>query len=263
MTDRPREQILALVASYGPDVLDMSRTVESELHLCCPGQPDEVNALVAALRHGVVHYLLVLAENGKLPSADLPVQVRRLNAEAGLKEGDAERAVRMWADIIAAIPMPRAGGAAWRREPRGLHHTVLAALAPVLIVGATGALASMLPWIVVVAERHGEHFLIPAKLGALGTHALLNLAGAAGAFLGGALGWMIGTPFSLEFVVTAGKASVHRVGVAALAAALGAFFGLWLGYHHIADIGAFLGAFVGAGVGAFLACVFTWDTQSH
>jgi hypothetical protein len=259
MTDCPREQILALVASYGPDVLDMSRTVESELHNGCPGQPDEVNALVAALQHGVVHYLLVLAENGKLPSADLPGQVRRLNAEAGLQEGQAERAVGMWADIIAAIRMPDAGTAAWRREPRGLPHTPLAGLAPVLIIGATGALASMLPWIVVVAERHGEHFLIPASLGALGTHACLNLAGAAGGFFGGALGWMFGTPLSLEFVVTGGKASFHRVSVAALATALGAFFGLWLGYHHIADIGAFLGAFLGAGIAAFLACVYTWD----
>ena len=71
---------------------------------------------------------------------------------------------------------------------------------------------------------------------------------------------MVGTPFSLEFVRSAGKASVRRVGAAALAVALGAFFGLWLGYHHIADIGAFLGAFLGAGLGAFLACVFTWNT---
>ncbi len=259
MTDPPREQILALVASYGPDVLDMSRTVESELHICCPGQREEVNELVAALRHGVVHYLLVLAENGKLASADLPAQVRRLSAEAGLNESQAESAVRLWADVIGAIRMPGAGGTAWRRGPRGLTHTSLAALAPVLIIGTVGALASMLPWVVVVAERHGEHFLIPARLGALGTHTILNLTGAAGAFLGGALGWMIGTPLSLEFVVTAGRASVHRVGIAALAAALGAFLGLWLGYHHIADIGAFVGALLGAGLGAFLACVFTWD----
>jgi hypothetical protein len=259
VTDPPREEVLALIASYGPDVLDMSRTVESELHLCCPNQPGEVNALVAALRHGVVHYLLVLAESGKLASADLPGQVRRLSAEAGLGEGEAERAVRLWADILAAVPMPRAGGAAWRGRPRGLPHTTLAALAPVFIIGAVGALASMLPWLVVVAERRGEHFLIPANLGELGTHTCLNLAGAAGAFLGGAVGWMAGTPLSLEFVVTAGKASVRRVGVAALAAALGSFFGLWLGYHHVADVGAFLGAFLGAGAGAFLGCVFTWD----
>jgi len=72
----PREEILALVASYGPDVLDLSRTVESELHLLCPDQPNAVNALVAALRHGVVHYLLVLAESGKLAAADLPARRR-------------------------------------------------------------------------------------------------------------------------------------------------------------------------------------------
>jgi hypothetical protein len=260
MTDRPREQILALVASYGPDVLDMSRTVESELHILCPDEPDEVNALVAALRHGVVHYLLVLAENGKLPSADIPAQVRRLSAESGLNESEAERAVQMWADIIGAIKIPSAGGVAWRREPRGLHRSTLMALAPVVIVGMAGAMASMLPWIVVVAERHGEHFLIPTNLSALGTHTILNLLGAAGGFAGGAVGWMIGTPLSLEFVLTAGKASVHRVSVAVVAAATGSFFGLWLGYHHIADIGAFLGALLGAGAGTFLACVFTWDT---
>src|SRR5262245_778471 len=98
MIDCPREQILALVAPGGPDVLDMTRTVESELHLRCPNQPDEVNALVAALRHGVVHYLLVLAENGKLPAADLPAQVQRLSAESGLDGSEAERAVHMWAD---------------------------------------------------------------------------------------------------------------------------------------------------------------------
>jgi hypothetical protein len=259
MTDRPREQVLALVASYGPDVLDMSRTLESELHLCCPDQRDEVNALVVALRHGVVHYLLVLAEKGELSSADLPAQVRRLSAEAGMNESEAEHAVHMWADIIAAMKISSGGGVAWRREPRGLHRTLLAALTPEIIVGAAGALASMLPWIVVVAERHGEHFLIPASLSDLGTHTLLNLAGAVGGFLGGALGWAIGTPLSLEFVLTAGKASVHRVSVAVLAAALGSFFGLWLGYHYIADIGAFLGAFLGTGAGAFLACVFTWD----
>ena len=259
MTDRPREQVLALVASYGPDVLDMTRTVESELHLRCPDQRDEVDALVVALRHGVVHYLLVLAENGKLSTADLPAQVRRLKAEAGINESEAERAVHLWADIIATMKMSSGGGVAWRREPRGLHRSPLAALAPEFIVGAAGALASMLPWIVVVAERHGEHFLIPANLSALGTHTLLNLAGAAGGFLGGALGWAIGTPLSFEFVLTAGKASVHRVSAAVLAAALGSFFGLWLGYHHIADIGAFLGAFLGTSAGVFLACVFTWD----
>jgi hypothetical protein len=259
MTDCPREQILALVASGGPDVLDMTRTVESELHLRCPNQPDEVNALVTALRHGVVHYLLVLAENGELSAADLPAQVQRLSAESGLDGSEAERAVHMWADIMSAIKISTGSGVAWRREPRGLHRTTLAALAPVLIVGAAGAIASMLPWIVVVAETHGEHFLIPANMSALGTHTLLNLAGAAGGFLGGALGWMIGTPLSLEFVVTAGKASFHRVSMAVLAAALGSFFGLWLGYHHIADVGAFLGTLLGSGIGAYLACVYTWD----
>jgi hypothetical protein len=84
MTDGPREQVLALVASYGPDVLDMTGTVETELHLHCPDQRDEVNALVVALRHGVVHYLLVLAENGQLSSADLPAQVGRLERDRRL-----------------------------------------------------------------------------------------------------------------------------------------------------------------------------------
>jgi hypothetical protein len=254
----PREVVLALVASYGPDVLDMARTVESHLQKECPDQLREVYALVAALRHGVVHYLLVLAEKGNFPAADLPAQIRRLNVESGLSESEAEHAVRMWADIIGGINLASAGGVAWR-ETRGMHRTSLLALVPVVIVGAAGSVASMLPWIVVVAERHGEHFLIPSNLSALGTHTLLNLAGAAGGFLGGAMGWMIGTPLSLEFVVTAGKASIHRVSVGVLAAALGSFFGLWLGYHHIADIGAFFGALLGAGIGAFLACVFTWD----
>jgi hypothetical protein len=131
MTDRPREEILALVASYGPDVLDMARTVESELHRSCPDQSDEVNALVAGLRHGVVHYLLVLAENGKLSTADLPAQARRLSAESGLSESQAERAVHMWADIISAIDTSGGSRVAWRREPRGLHRTVLLTLGPV------------------------------------------------------------------------------------------------------------------------------------
>jgi hypothetical protein len=52
MTDCPREEILALVAAYGPDVLDMSRTVESELHLHCPDQPDEVSDFLRLLQHG-------------------------------------------------------------------------------------------------------------------------------------------------------------------------------------------------------------------
>jgi hypothetical protein len=257
--DAPREQLKALVATYGLDVLDMSRTVESELHICCPGDADEVNALVAALRHGVVHYLLVLAENGNLASADLPAQIQRLSIESGLNQNAAERAVRMWTDIIRSVPVPGASGTAWRREPRRLHRTSLLRLVPAAIVGAAGALASMLPWIVVVEERHGEHFLIPATMSALGTHTLLNLAGAAGGFLGGAAGWMFGTPLSLAFVLNPNTNSFHRVAVAVVAAALGSFFGLWLGYHHIADIGTFPGAFVGAGAGAFLASVYTWD----
>jgi hypothetical protein len=257
--DPPREQLLAIVATYGLDVLDMTRTVESELHRCCPADADEVNALVAALRHGVVHYLLVLAENGNLASADLPAQMQRLSAESGLNPSAAERAVLMWADIFRAIPIPRASGAAWRREPRRLHRTSLLPFVPVAIVGAAGAMASMLPWILVVAEEHRDHFLIPASMSALGRHALLNLAGAAGGFLGGGAGWMFGTPLSLAFVLNPNTASLHRVSVAAVAAALGSIIGLWLGYHHIADIGAFLGAFVGAGAGAFLASVYTWD----
>jgi hypothetical protein len=250
---------MALIDAYGLDVLDMTRTVESELHTCCPHDTDEVNALVAALRHGVVHYLLVLAESGNLASADLPAQIQRLKAESGLNESAAERAVVMWADIIRATPVPGASGAPWRREPRSLHRTSLLPFVPVAIVGTAGAMASMLPWILVVAEKHGEHFLIPATMDALGTHTCLNIAGALGGFLGAAAGWMLGTPLSLAFVLTPNTDSIHRVSVAVVAAALGSFFGLWLGYHHIADIGAFLGALLGAGAGAFLACVYTWD----
>jgi hypothetical protein len=257
--DPPREQLTKLVATYGLDILDMTRTVESELHICCPHDADEVNGLVAALRHGVVHYLFVLAENGRLHSADLPAQIQRLNAESGLNASAAERAVQMWADIIRVIPVPGASGVPWRREPRSLHRTALLPFIPALTIGAAGALASMVPWILVVAETHGEHYLIPATMSALGTHALLNFAGAAGGFLGGAGGWMLGTPLSLAFVVTPSLDSIHRVSVAVIAAALGSFFGLWLGYHHIADIGAFLGPFIGAGGGAFLASVYTWD----
>jgi hypothetical protein len=257
--DPPREQLMGLIASYGLDVLDMTRTVESELHICCPGNSDEVNALVAALRHGVVHYFLVLAENGDLASADLPAQIQRLSTESGLDHTAAEQAVLMWADIIRAVPIPGASGTAWQREPRRLHSSSLLRLVPVLIVGAAGAITSMLPWIVVVAEKQGEHFLIPATMSALGTHTLLNLAGVAGGFLGGAAGWMLGTPLSLAFVLTPNTNSIHRVCVASVAAALGSFCGLWLGYHHIADIGAFLGAFFGAAAGAFLASVYTWD----
>src|SRR6516164_3413794 len=115
--DRPREQLMQLIASYGRAVLEMTRTVESELHTRCPDDPEEVNGLVAALRHGVVHYLLVLAENRKLASADLPSQIKRLHAESGLDESAAERAVQMWADIIGAIPITGLTGTAWKREP--------------------------------------------------------------------------------------------------------------------------------------------------
>src|SRR6516225_9324592 len=125
MADRPREELMALVASYGPRVLDMARTVESELHIHCPDSPDEVNALVAALRHGVVHYFLVLAENGKLASADLPAQVQRLCAESSLDASAAERAVHMWADIVRSIPPPGASRMAWRVVPENLRHRAL------------------------------------------------------------------------------------------------------------------------------------------
>jgi hypothetical protein len=70
---------------------------------------------------------------------------------------------------------------------------------------------------------------------------------------------MLGTPLSLEFALTAGTATIHRVLAATLASGLGSFFGLWLGYHHVADIGAFMGTLLGGGAGAFLATVFTWD----
>jgi hypothetical protein len=259
MVDRPRDELMALVASYGPRVLDMAGTVESELHIHCPDSADEVNGLVVALRHGVVHYLLVLAENGKLASADLPAQVHRLCAESSLDASAAERAVHMWADIVRSIPPPGASRMAWRVVPENLRHRALLPFVPVVLIGGAGAVASMLPWVLVVAESHGEHFLIPKTMSALGTHTILNLAGAAGGFLGGAAGWMIGTPVSLAAAITPFTDSRHRVTAAAVAAALGSFFGLWLGYHHIADIGAFLGAFLGAGAGVFLSSVYTWD----
>ena len=110
----------------------------------------------------------------------------------------------------------------------------------------------------VLEEKRGHHFFIAARMDSLGAHALLNLLGAAGGFLGGALGWMLGTPLSLEFQVSGGLASAHRVIVASLAAALGSFFGLWLAYHHIADIGAFVGPLLGAGIGTFLATISTF-----
>jgi hypothetical protein len=259
MVDRPREEVMALVASYGPRVLDMAGTLESELHIHCPESPDEVNALVTALRHGVVHYLLMLSENGRLASADLPAQVHRLIAESGMDSEAAERAVHLWADIVHAIPAPGASRMAWRVVPGDLRHRALLPFVPVIIIGGAGAVASMLPWVLVLAESQGEHFLIPKSMSALGTHTILNLAGAGGAFLGGAVGWMIGTPMSLAAAVNQFTDSRHRVTAAAVAAALGSFFGLWLGYHHVADIGAFLGAFLGAGTGVFLSSVYTWD----
>jgi hypothetical protein len=260
MTDRLREQILALVASYGPDVLDMSRTLESELHLWCPDQPNEVNCLVAALRHGVVHYLLVLAESGKLATADLPAQIRRLHAASGLTETEAEQAVRTWADIISEIDVSGGKGKPGSRTLMSLRRTSsMSALSSMILVGLAGSLGSILPWIIMLQERHGEHFLIPGNMSALGTHTILNLLGAAGGFAGGTLGWMLGTPLSFQFALSARLDSAHRLIIAGLAAALGSFFGLWLGYHHIADIGAFLGALLCAGVGTFLATVFTWD----
>ncbi len=47
---------------------------------------------------------------------------------------------------------------------------------------------------------------------------------------------------------------------AVVAAALGSFFGLWIGYHYIADIYiADIGAFPCAFAGAFLASLYTRD----
>ena len=213
--------------------------------------------LVAALRHGVVHYLLVLAEANKLESADLPAQARRLSAEAGLKEGEAQQAVNTWASIIGKVPIRRVGQSLWRQEPRGLHERFYG-LGNVLIVGLAGLSASMLPWFAVLEEKRGHHFFIPLDWDSLTTHSVLNLLGAAGGFLGGALGWMLGSPLSLEFKVSGGVASTHRVIAASLGAALGSFFGLWFGYHRFADIGAILGPFLGAGLGAFLETVYSF-----
>jgi hypothetical protein len=258
--DRLREHILALVAKYGPDVLDMSRTLESELHILCPDQPSQVDSLVAALRHGIVHYLLVLAENGKWQTVDLPAQVRRLSAESGLNESEAEQAVQIWADLIGTINFSNREAQPGSRTRIGLSRTstTLSALGNLFLIGLAGSMGSMLPWIAVIEERH-EHFLVPGGISAIGTHTVLNLLGAAGGFLGGALGWILGTPLSLQFALSPRLDSAHRVIVAALTAALGSFFGLWLGYHHVADVGAFLGSFLCAGIGTFLATVFTWD----
>lgn len=261
MNDLPRQQIMALIDRYGPDVLDMSQTVASELHLGCPAHSAECEGLVAALRHGVVHYLLVLAEAGKFESRDLPAQVQRLRDEAGLNEVEAQRAVSTWADIIATMPIPKDVERPWRKAPKALHQGRFFGLGEVLIVGLAGLSASMLPWLVVLEEKRGHHFFLPVNMDALGAHALLNLMGAAGGFLGGALGWMLGSPLSLEFQVSSGPASAHRVIEASLGAAFGSFFGLWLGYHHLADIGTFLGAFLGAGIGAFPATIYSFTIR--
>src|SRR5262249_51695615 len=151
-----------------------------------------------ALRHGVVHYLLVLAETGQLAAADLPKQVRRLRHETDMQEPAAQQAVQTWADIIGKIPPPPAGPSAWRREPQGLHERFFG-LGNVLIVGLVGLLASMLPWLAVLEEKRGHHIFIPVEMESMGVHAILNLLAAAGGFFGGALGWMFGTPLSLEF----------------------------------------------------------------
>jgi hypothetical protein len=261
MNDGPRQCILSLIATYGPDVLNMSRTVEGELHLTCPQASAEVNGLIAALRHGVVHYLLVLEEAGKLDTIDVPAQVQRLRTEAGLEEAEAQRAVNTWADIIATGLKTQTGERTWRQEPGELHRARFSGLRDALIVGLAGLSGSLLPWMMVLEEKRGHHWFISAQMDALGAHALLNLFGALGGFLGGALGWMFGSPLSLEFQVSGGLASAHRVIVASLAAGLGSYFGLWLGYHHVADIGAFFGPLLGAGIAAFLATIFTFTRR--
>jgi hypothetical protein len=258
MKDSPRQLIEALIASYGPDVLDMSGTVASELHVAFPQHTAEVEGLVTALQHGVVHHMLVLAESGKFETRNLAAQVSRLCYEANMSEAEAERAVNTWADIVGTMSIPRDRETPWRREPKALHRHRFSALRDVLVVGIAGLLASMLPWLMVLEEKRGHHFFIPAHMDALGTHALLNLLGAAGGFLGGALGWMLGSRVSLEFQISGGLASVHRLIVSSVAAALGSFFGLWLAYHHVADIGAFFGPLLGAGIATFLAAKLTF-----
>ena len=260
-SDLPRRKVMALINSYGPDVLDMSGTVASELHQACPGHCDEVEGLVAALQHGVVHYLLVLAEAGKKPSeGDLAGQVARLGAEAGLSQADAQQAVSTWADIVSTIHLPSAAEPAWRHEPKGMHQPYYG-LREVLIVGIAGLTASMLPWLIVLEERRGHHFMIPAEMDSLAAHTCLNLLGAAGGFLGGALGWMLGAPRSLDSFANRGGTSTRRLVASSAAAAFGSFFGLWVGYHHVADLGAFFGPLVGAGVATFLATVYTFKFQ--
>ena len=250
-TDAPRERLIALIENYGPDVLDMSETVASELHLHCTDHRAEVDGLIAALRHGVVHYLLVLAKSKKLESANLPGQVSRLCYEAGMDEGSAQRAVNTWAELIGAMRISPDDKSPWRREPRELHRRRFAGLNDVLLVGIVAMVASMLPWLAVVEEKRGHNYLIPDRLEPLGVHAMLNLLGAVGGFAGGAVGWVLGSLRSLEFQVRGGSPSRQRLFAGCLAAGLGSFFGLWLAYHHIRDIGAFAGPFMGAGVGRF------------
>jgi hypothetical protein len=242
---------------YGPDVLDMSETVATELHLHCADQRAEVEGLIATLRHGVVHYLLLLAKSEKLETANVPAQVSRLCFEAGMDEELARRSVNTWAEIIRSTCISPDDKRPWRREPSELHRHRFAAFNDVVLVGFAGMAASMLPWLAVVEEQRGHNFLIPDRLEPLGVHAALNLLGAVGGFLGGVIGWMVGSMRSLEFQVRA-SASPQRLIFSSLAAALGSFFGLWLAYHHIRDIGAFAGPFLGAGIGAFFGSISTF-----
>jgi hypothetical protein len=254
----PREVLIRLIDKYGPDVLDMSETVASELHLHCTDRRAEADSLITALRHGVVHYLLVLAKSKKLETANLSDQVSRLCYEAGMDEGSAQQAVNVWAELIGAMPISSDDKSPWRREPRALHTRRFAGLNDVLLVGIVGMVASMLPWLAVVEEKRGHNYLIPDRLEPLGVHAMLNLLGAAGGFAGGAVGWVLGSLRSLEFQVRGGSPSPQRLIAGCLTAGLGSFFGLWLAYHHIRDIGAFAGPFLGAGVGAFLGSMSTF-----
>jgi hypothetical protein len=235
----------------------MSETVATGLRHYCGDHAAEVDGLIAALRHGVVHYLLVLARAGKLETADLPAQVSRLCFEAGMDEEVARQSVNIWAEIIRTAGISPDDRSPWRREPSSLHQHRFAALNDVVVVGMAGLMASMLPWLAVLEEQRGHNFLIPDRLEPLGIHSALNLLGAVGGFSGGALGYIIGSLRSLEFQVRA-AASRQRLIVSSLAAALGSFFGLWLAYHHIRDIGAFAGPFLGAAIGAFLGSMSTF-----
>src|SRR5262249_5795572 len=158
MKDSPRQLIEALIDSYGPDVLDMSGTVASELHVAFPQHTAEVEGLVTALQHGVVHHLLLLPEAGRFETQTLPAQGSRLCYEAGMSEAEAQRAVNTWADIVGTMAIPRDLKTPWRREPKALHQHRFAALRDVLIVGIAGLLASMLPWLLVLEEKRGHHF---------------------------------------------------------------------------------------------------------